>query len=120
MTFEIKKCRGCEQEKNHTEYYGSGSLCKICFIKRKNNRIKNIANWLKQFKRNCSCEMCGYSKETHSNFTYKALDFHHAQDNKEFGIGKSQSSGVSIKTLKKEIDKCVVLCSRCHIEIHNK
>ncbi len=114
-----KKCNGCGEVKDSSEYY-KGRVCKTCIIKKKNARRKNIVNWLKQYKRNSKCCKCGYSKETHPNFTYKALEFHHPQGNKEFNIANTQAIGVGFERLKKEIDKCVVLCSRCHVEIHNK
>jgi hypothetical protein len=64
--------------------------------------------------------MCGYSKETHDSFTPKALHFHHPQDNKEFSIGNISKTGHSIEKLSKEVAKCVLLCARCHIEVHDK
>jgi len=64
--------------------------------------------------------MCGYSKKTHANFTPRALHFHHAQDNKEFTIGNASRTGQSLDKLKKEVAKCVLLCARCHVEVHEK
>jgi hypothetical protein len=66
------------------------------------------------------CEMCGYSKRTHDSFTPKALHFHHAQGNKEFTIGNASRTGHSINKLNKEVAKCVLLCARCHVEVHEK
>ena len=64
--------------------------------------------------------VCGYSKETHDTFTPRALHFHHPQGNKEFSIGNIAKTGHSVGRLKKEVDKCVLLCARCHIEVHEK
>ena len=57
------------------------------------------------------CQICGYNK-------YQgALDLHHFKGTKEFTIG---SSGYhhSWKKMKIELDKCILICSNCHREIH--
>lgn len=126
-----KKCTTCGIEKPISDYYLTGrytlagkniprAKCKTCVRQVKNKRRSNIRAWLKQFKRNSACAKCGYSKETHADFTAKALEFHHPQDNKEFAIGEAPAKGMAIESIKKEIDKCVILCARCHMEIHNK
>ena len=58
------------------------------------------------------CERCGYDK------TYEALQFHHINPSeKDFTIsGKSYS----LERLKKEVDKCIMVCANCHIEIHEE
>jgi hypothetical protein len=52
------------------------------------------------------CTDCGRS------FPAPAMDFHHPEGVKEFGIGANRSIGVD--RLKAEIAKCVVLCAVCH------
>ena len=44
------------------------------------------------------------------------LDFHHLRD-KEFNIA-NEIKNLSIDNLKKEIDKCIVLCANCHRKLH--
>ena len=59
------------------------------------------------------CEICGYDK------CIDALDFHHLNPNeKDFGI--SEYGILSFERLKKEVDKCILVCCRCHREIHSK
>lgn len=59
------------------------------------------------------CELCGYDK------CVDALEFHHIDRNtKEFGIGFGDTR--SLEKLKKEADKCILVCSNCHKEIHAK
>lgn len=56
------------------------------------------------------CQICGY------NNCIEALDFHHLNSKeKEFTISSSHKN---IETLKKEADKCILVCCRCHREIH--
>lgn len=128
MTYKV--CTSCKKKKHTSDYYLTGKItksgrnipnrkCKSCVTQTKKDRRINIRAWLKQYKRNCACALCGYSKETHPNFTITALEFHHPQNNKEFAVGEAAARGMAIKKIKKEIDKCVILCSRCHTEIHN-
>ncbi len=57
------------------------------------------------------CKICGYNR------CVAALDFHHINPKeKEFSIS---SRSVSEKRLYLELDKCILLCSNCHREIHN-
>ncbi len=60
------------------------------------------------------CEKCGYDK------CARALEFHHLDSTeKEFGIsqkGYTRPWGA----IQKELDKCLLLCSNCHAEIHDK
>ncbi len=57
------------------------------------------------------CEVCGYDK------CVRALEFHHKNPKeKDFQIsGKS----LSFDKLKVEVDKCILVCSNCHCEIHD-
>lgn len=58
------------------------------------------------------CERCGYSKCIH------ALEFHHLNPlEKDFNIS---SSSKPIEELKKEVDKCQLLCANCHREVHQE
>src|SRR3989344_3716406 len=57
------------------------------------------------------CMTCGYKKYS------GALDFHHIDKNKEFGISKDGITR-SWERIRKELDKCILVCSNCHREIH--
>ena len=75
-------------------------------------------NWRTNLKLKCvlylggKCAVCGYNK------CLGALDLHHKNENeKEFTI-----SGGNLKSFEKlipELNKCDVLCSNCHRELHN-
>jgi hypothetical protein len=57
------------------------------------------------------CGRCGYSR------CLFALDFHHRDPaGKEFNI--STWRNCSFETLRKELDKCDLVCRNCHAEIH--
>ena len=84
----------------------------------KSNSVKSVVDWRKRTKirlvdyKGGKCVKCGYNKSV------KALEFHHLNpDEKDFTIsGKSWS----FERLKNEVDKCILVCSNCHIEIHEE
>lgn len=56
------------------------------------------------------CILCGYDK------CLQSLDFHHLDaSQKEFGIASAYKS---LYKMMKEVDKCILVCSNCHGEIH--
>ncbi len=63
------------------------------------------------------CEICGYNK------CQGALQFHHLNpEDKSFTISKTNLNlnKYTIEELKKEVDKCILICANCHAEIHYK
>ena len=83
---------------------------------RKKSNVQSTIIWRQRAKlklieyKGGKCERCGYNK------CHVALEFHHLNpDEKDFTIsGKSWS----FERLKKEVDKCILVCSNCHKEIH--
>jgi hypothetical protein len=60
------------------------------------------------------CQICGYHN------CNSALDFHHLDPTeKEFGFGGLRATIKGWDTLIQELRKCVLLCNRCHTELHN-
>lgn len=83
--------------------------------KRRNyNHVKNRIQKLKELAVEYlggKCTICGYNR------CIWALDFHHRNpEEKKFTIGKYYSR--SWEKLKKELDKCDLVCANCHREIH--
>lgn len=74
---------------------------------RKRNKIKLV-----EYKGG-KCEICGYDK------CVDALEFHHINpEEKDFGLSNGDTKG--LEKLKKEADKCILICSNCHRELHAK
>lgn len=58
------------------------------------------------------CVICDYNK------CIKGFDFHHLDPTKkDFTIGSNSS--ISWEKIKNEIEKCILVCCRCHREIHD-
>ena len=112
MIKECKKHGMCEHG-----HYNNGNgrkvwKCKKCnvdAVTRKRNRLKEKAVAYKGGK----CVKCGYNK------CLRALEFHHTDKNKEFGIG-AKGYTRSWEKVKEELDKCILVCSNCHKEIEDK
>ncbi len=114
-----KECAKCGEFKAEDDFYkrntkgrsGPASYCKCC-------HIKSVKEMGYQFKLKCieylgnKCKICEYNK------CIAALDFHHLDPKiKEFGIAKFRRYSFD-KRVKKELDKCILVCCRCHREIH--
>jgi hypothetical protein len=60
------------------------------------------------------CEQCGYNKNI------AALEFHHKDPTKkEYQLDMRRLSNTSMKKLLIEVEKCELLCSICHRELHS-
>jgi 5-methylcytosine-specific restriction endonuclease McrA len=81
--------------------------CAIEAVQRRREKIKQMAVEYKGGK----CEKCGYNKYI------GALEFHHINGEKDFGIG-AKGYTRSWEKVKEELDKCELLCSNCHKEEH--
>lgn len=76
----------------------------------------HVINWKKRKKlklikyKGGKCQKCGYDK------CEEALEFHHLDPTKkDFNVSKHS---FSFETMKKEVDKCILVCANCHREIH--
>jgi len=56
------------------------------------------------------CQICGYNRHQ------SALDLHHINGEKSFGIGQKGYTR-SWERVKQELDKCILVCANCHREI---
>lgn len=111
MTLITKECKKHGMTVFYKRTDSSGYICKKCnsentVLKRKKYILKAI-----EYKGGC-CLFCGYKK------CVAALEFHHLNpETKEFGISNSGNIK-SWEKMKVELDKCILLCSNCHKELH--
>ena len=60
-----------------------------------------------------SCQTCGYFQ------CVEALDLHHINPvEKEISFGRIRANPISINKIAEELEKCILLCCRCHREVH--
>lgn len=75
-------------------------------------RRREIRDWIWEYKTNLECIKCGEDATA-------CLDFHHLdEDQKDLSLGLAKQNGWGIGRIKKEIEKCIVLCSNCHRKLH--
>ena len=113
-----KICTKCALNKPITDYYFKDkttnslhSECKLCFNSRVTKQFRNLKAQCIEYK-GSKCQICSYER-------YQgALEFHHLDPNeKDFAISEANSR-VFNNTIKEELDKCILLCSNCHREVH--
>lgn len=87
---------------------GTKNICGACSQKksRYNKRVKLIEHL------GGKCKKCGYSR------CIKALDFHHIESNEKELELNIRNFHLKWDVLVKEAEKCVLLCSICHKELH--
>ena len=135
----MKTCITCKETKKASEFHknkrakdGMNNECKICVHERymrdrekyilqaKERRIKHGARiqararerrikrtaFVRRLKQYVGCKECGEKN-------WRCLDFHHVDEKtKEYNIGRMLD--FSMRKIKKEIRKCIVLCANCH------
>lgn len=104
----VNTCAKCNREYEYSRQAGHRStVCNSCQVKYKRKQMKEKAVAYK----GGACLTCGYNK------CMRALEFHHLDPSqKELKI-----SDHTLKAWSKilaELDKCVLLCAVCHVEVH--
>lgn len=131
---ETKTCTKCGKEKPLIEFNFKNkkknerqSMCKECQRKRQRELYNKIYKYtsVERYKKNrkqhrilmsqlleelksSGCLICGEKDPC-------CLDFHHLY-NKSFNLASARE--VSVKRLKEEAEKCVILCANCHRKLH--
>lgn len=116
---DCRFCPKCKETKPLPEFYnrrnkeGSSVYCKICTTLQTVERQRKLKSLAIEYKGGC-CIKCGYSKYN------GALEFHHLDPSaKDFTIAHLNLHAFNDK-IKKELDKCILVCANCHREIHSK
>ena len=115
---ETRFCPRCKKDvetKNFHQRRGreNGSVyCKPCSSDQTLERQRKLKIKSVEYKGGC-CVRCGYDKY------YGALDFHHLDPSqKDFNLGNCKLT--NFEKIKSELDKCILVCSNCHREIHHE
>lgn len=113
---KLKESRKQYQQEHHKEIVAHRKEYYMDNKEKVKERIKQFKAPLKQYIRDYKlskgCSICGYKK------CASALVFHHVNGNKEFDMFLAANRKLEIT--KKEIEKCIVLCANCHMELHAK
>lgn len=117
---ESKYCNHCKQNKTKDDFYkNKGRVCKMCHSSKRKERYESTKNFVNEYKKSLGCKVCGYSHRTHpDSFVVQALEFHHTKKLSKDRVSVYVGKGFGLDVIKKEMSKCEVLCSRCHVEMH--
>ncbi len=70
--------------------------------------------FIQRYKKQCKCAKCGLSNKPY------LLEFHHIDPSTKYkSVTDLQFNAYSMKLIKEEIRKCVMICRNCHMEFHH-
>ena len=110
-------CPKCEDYQSIDNFYSRrknncSGWCKVCIRKQTVERGRKLKLDCIEYKGG-KCQKCGYSQ------CQAALDFHHRDPaKKDFSLCKKYGCRKISDRIKKELDKCDLLCANCHREEH--
>jgi hypothetical protein len=111
------KCNKCQVIQPIENFYVMGGhpikQCKLCWQKKRTIDGQNRGRQIKQRAVDYlggKCKKCGYNK------SLVALDFNHLDPSKKLKNLSAMQRGNSWETIKRELDKCELLCANCHRE----
>ncbi len=117
-TENSKECTMCHIVKPFDKFYYRknrrreySSWCKQCITEDSVKRFKENKKRAIEYKGG-KCEKCGYDR------CIEALEFHHLNSEQKDANFRNMR-GWTDKRRIKELDKCTLLCSNCHREIHS-
>jgi len=124
VPYEVKNkdnkrlCKICKEYKENSEFSQNSksgylhSYCKPCVVKKSKEPRRKFKQKCIEYKGG-KCISCGYNK------CQAALEFHHRNPKeKDFSLRDIPGKTVLTDKVKKELDKCDLLCSNCHKEKH--
>lgn len=101
-------CKSCHKEKAREAHVKGWDR----ILKKRKEKHQERKNWFNEYK---SKQVCSKCPENHPG----CLDFHHTNpEEKEMEVTMMLSGKWSLDRIKKEIEKCIVLCSNCHRKLH--
>lgn len=100
------RCKQCEKEIEKANYEKRKDAIIARAYQYKQENV-NLVNFYKQQ----GCCKCGEKRGY-------VLDFHHINPNQKDNTIAHMIKSSSLENLKKEIEKCALLCANCHREFH--
>jgi hypothetical protein len=99
-----------EYQNRYKKEYNKRPEVKVKREEQRKNRALRNKNFIMESIQ--PCVVCGEDEPV-------VIDFHHLDESqKEYGVSFLVQQSYSLDRIKKEIDKCVCLCSNCHRKVH--
>jgi hypothetical protein len=101
-----------KKRENHKKYmreiwYPKNKKKHIGYI---NNIKRKIIDYVSNYKKGSKCLDCGFTGDQYP----EVLDFDHVNGDKEFNISEFRRHTSGFNKVKKEINKCEIVCANCH------
>lgn len=100
-------CKSCHKEYRQQHYIDN----KQKYIDKAAQYRKEFYKWFEELKKTLKCQSCGEDR-------YWVLDFHHIDSQTKDNEVSNLVNTCSKTKVLEEIDKCKVLCSNCHRDLH--
>ena len=102
------------QREYQPQWYAKNRDKHIANVSRNRRRTKEeVYTWIRQYKEGHPCS-CGEGDPD-------CLIFHHTDETKKkFSIAAGAGEGMSLRKIREEVDKCIVMCANCHRKLHAK
>ncbi len=95
--------------RKETRTYADRAAYMVQAVTKRRKKLRDMARTYKGGK----CAICGYNK------CDRALSFHHTDPSKkDFGLS-ARGLTRSWEKIQQELDKCILVCANCHMEIHD-
>lgn len=122
---EKRYCIVCGKELKGSQRKFCSAVCKQkdYYNNKGGNSNSSYRQFLKSLKRKLEfvelkggkCEICGYDKNLSS------LEFHHVDPSlKKYRLDGRFLANASYEKILEEVDKCMLVCSNCHKELHHE
>ena len=102
-----RTCRDCQNEQKKNWYKNNKRTHKENVYQNKLENIQAAREYVWDYLLAHPCGACGESDPT-------VLEFDHVEGIKRTEVTKLVRDGYSLRIIKEEISKCVVLCANCH------
>jgi hypothetical protein len=101
-----------KKRENHKKYmrevwYPKNKKKHISYIR---NIKRRITDYIVDYKKRSKCLDCGLTGAQYP----EVLDFDHMNDDKKFNISEFRRHTSGFNIVKKEINKCEIVCANCH------
>ena len=101
------RCPDCHSEYQKKYYKDNWKKVTSKIYSAKKTRSTSIKDYVREIKER-GCNRCGEKR-------IPTIEFHHENsEEKEHNVSRMLQGNYGLETVKKEIDKCEVICANCH------
>jgi hypothetical protein len=106
-------CRDCQRLQRRTHYEGhrEAEIARSYEITKR--RREEADKFVYEYLSRSTCKDCG-------EYDFSVLTFDHVRGKKKMDVSQMTSQGYSIDAIRKEIEKCDVVCFNCHMRRENE